>query len=92
MTALKYIYIVLFETSYFTWVVILVLFLIRGFKNNTIKIDKENEIVTERNISTKMAELEASVRKANKAMERMKRGKRRSLANAEPRQAEEVGR
>lgn len=92
LTALKYVYIVLFETSYFTWVVVLVLFITRGFKNNTIKVDKEEEATTERVISTKMAELEASVRKANKAMERMKRESESEAAMRmlSPRPAEET--
>ena len=73
VTALKWIYIAMFETSYATWVAVILLLIARGFKANTIKIDKEHEEANERVISTKVAELEASARKANKALDRMKR-------------------
>ena len=92
LTALKWIYIAMFETSYATWVAVILLLIARGFKANTIKIDKEHEEANERVISTKMAELEASARKANKALERMKRDRanEEALKMLSARQAEAV--
>lgn len=92
LTALKYVYIAMFETSYATWVAVIVLFIVRGFKNNTVIIDKEHEEASERVINTKMAELEASARKANKALERMRRDRanEEALKMLSPRVAEEV--
>ena len=73
--AAKYIWIALFDTSYATWGIVVLLWLARNFSVNKTRIAKEHHDQENRRVATKIAELEASNRRAEKAVERMKREK-----------------
>tara|TARA_A100001035_G_C27592088_1_gene412413 strand:+ start:299 stop:577 length:279 start_codon:yes stop_codon:yes gene_type:complete len=71
----KYAWIAAFETSYAMWAMAIILWISRSLVINVIKIASEHEEREKVRVATKIAELEASNRKAEKAVERMKREK-----------------
>ena len=73
--AAKYIWIAMFDTSYATWALVIILWIMRSFSANINSVASEHEGDEKKRFATKMAELEASKRKTEKALERMKKEK-----------------
>ena len=71
----KYIWIAMFDTSYATWALVTILWILRSLSVNVVRVANEHEGEEKKRVATKIAELEAANRKAEKALERMRREK-----------------
>jgi type VI protein secretion system component VasK len=65
----------MFDTSYATWALVTLLWILRSLSVNVVRVANEHEGEEKKRVATKIAELEAANRKAEKALERMRREK-----------------